>query len=187
VGNLREPAHNRKRANIIIVSKCPPELQPIDFRIYYKELKVFPFQELFFTTFTYQKLEPVFNPDEKYEHIRALKDVSVLVVTGIAHPKYLYNELEKAGARICKMPYRDHYSFKMADINKIEKRYANLDGDKKVILTTEKDAIRLRELNVEDSFKRLPVFYVPVTIYFQNNGEKLFKEVVSKYISRFYD
>lgn len=187
VGNLREPAHNRKRANIIIVTKCPPEIQPIDFRIYYKELKVFPFQELFFTTFTYQKLKPVFNPNEKYDNIKSLKGVSVLVVTGIAHPKYLYKELDRAGAKVVKMPFKDHHQFNKADINKITNKYLSLKGNKRAILTTEKDAIRLRELPVDDGFRSLPLFYVPITIYFQNQGEKQFKEVISKYIARFYD
>ena len=93
VGRLRERSHNKKRANCVIVTKCPFDMKPLDFRILQKELDLFPYQSLFFTTFRYLSLKPI-NHQGKVLSISTLRNKNVIVVTGIANPKPLYNELK---------------------------------------------------------------------------------------------
>lgn len=185
VGRLREPAQNKKRANIIIVTKCPPILNPIDFRIMLKELNLFPYQNLFFTTFTYNNLNPLFNNHLGLKHMNDLKGKTVLCVTGIANPKSLYVELENVGAKIEKMIFSDHHSYTQANINKIFNKFNTITDSQKVILCTEKDAVKFKTEFKESALVKVPFYYVPIKVKFLNDEEKKFKEIISKFVNRF--
>ncbi len=184
VGRLREPARNKHRANIVIITKCPVNMVPIDFRIMQKELNLFPYQRLFYTTLKYNGLIPVFKTQKPIiKSIDELKNFDVLIVTGIANPKPLYDKLEGVGAKITKLAFPDHHEFKPADTNKIVNSYLAINQKQKVIVCTEKDAVKLKADSISRKLLKLPIYSLPIEVTFLNNGEPVFKEVVEKYIA----
>jgi len=183
VGRLRESAHNSSRANIVILTKCPSDLNPIDFRILGKELNLFPYQTLFFSSFIYGKLVPVFRNSMKYKSISELKGVETIVVTGIANPENIYIELKNVGARITKVSFPDHHNFSIADLNKIYNTYLEIQHKKKIILCTEKDAVRFKTSQYREKLLDLPIYSLPIEVTFLNGEEDKFKEFIYNYIS----
>lgn len=182
VGRLREPAHNSNRANIVILTKCPDNLRPIDFRIMAKELNLFPYQKLFFTTFKYNGLAPLFGHHQKHKTVNDLEGVNVLIVTGIANPKPIYKKLEKVGAILTKLNFPDHYDFKSSDINKITNTFIGIKEKNKVVLCTEKDAVRFKTNNFSQKLTKLPIYSLPIEVEFLNNDEMNFKLEIENYI-----
>ena len=94
-GRLREQGYERRRANIILITKCPDRLKPIERRIIVKDLKLYPFQHLFFTKLIYGKPVPVFADINKripLEEMKAAKP-HILMVTGIAGPRLFKKHL----------------------------------------------------------------------------------------------
>ncbi len=174
VGRLREPARNRNRADIVIITKCPEELNPLDFRIMSKELNLFPYQGLYFTTFEYKALKPVFSDEHRLLQIDDLKGVVVILVTGIANPNPIYKKLEKANAVLKKMPFPDHHDFSHGDINKITSTFMAINEKNKIIICTEKDAVRFKSGSYTDELSKLPVYSLPVEVKFLNNEEEKF-------------
>ena len=161
-GRLRESASKSNRANIIIVTKCPEDLKPIDRRVIAKHLNLLPFQSIFFTNYKYLGLKSVFG----YEEIpNASKDTNILLVTGIANPQSLINHITKnISEKITHIEFADHHNFKKKDISKITEKFLSLPSDR-IIITTEKDAVRLRELDLTDEIKKA-ICYIPVEINF---------------------
>lgn len=184
MGRLREPSHNCSRANIIIVTKCPKYLQPIDFRIMQKELNLFPYQDLFFTTFKYNKLISVFSQGAGKE-LSELEGYTAMVVTGIANPKPLYDQLKEVGIKLVKQEFADHHAFTASDIHKITQKFMRISEQKKLIICTEKDATRFKDMLDYQDFVKLPIFYLPIDVEFLNNGEETFTCILSKYIGHY--
>ncbi|MCB2194264.1 MAG: tetraacyldisaccharide 4'-kinase [Bacteroidetes bacterium] len=184
LGNLREHAFEKRRANIIIVTKSPDNLQPIDRRMMYNEIKPFPFQHVFFTTFEYGALKPVFDPSEN-KNPSDFKDYEILLVTGIANPKPLKEHLaEKISKNIHVLEYSDHYNFKPSDFKRIEQKFDAIQSNRKIIITTEKDAMRLQKFsnianNLKDSF-----FYLPIQVKFLNNRTDNFNQQIIEYVRK---
>ncbi len=182
-GLLREPVKAKTRANAVIVTKCPEEILPIDFRIAEKHLDLYPYQQLFFTSFEYLKLKPLFSKELKEQDLSILnKEVSVLLVTGIASSKYLYNMLLSFGCKVEHLNYPDHYSYTKADVEKIDKAYNKLDSDKKIIIVTEKDAVKfinnkLQNKNLEESG-----YYLPIDVRFLQDKKADFDRIIRTYV-----
>jgi len=147
-GRLREQAYEKRRANIILITKSPREIKPIERRIIVKNLKLFPYQTLYFTTFDYGQLVPVF-PDGKIvsNDILDSENISILLITGVAYPKILSDYLRDKQKDVTHLNYPDHYVYKQKDILKIEDTFKAIKPESKIIITTEKDAVRLREFD----------------------------------------
>lgn len=184
VGRLREPAHNHSRAELIIVTKCSDAMQPIDFRIMRKELKLFPYQKLFFTSFKYKQLVSVFNK-RKVMNLSDLHGNTAMVVTGIANPKPIYTELKKAHVNVVKFEFADHHAFTSSDVQKIIKRFAEIKETNKVLICTEKDATRLKEMGSSVELTKLPLYCLPIQVSFLNGGETEFQEHIQTFIHRY--
>lgn len=183
-GDLREHAAEKRRAHIIIVTKSPKDLQPIERRMIYNEIKPFPYQHVFFTTFAYGGLKPVFNGVENINH-SDLQNSDILLVTGIANPKPLEKYIkEKISKKIIVLEYSDHYNFKESDFKRIEQKFSSIDSNNKIIITTEKDAMRLQKFsnianNLKDSF-----FYIPIQVKFLNNRTDNFNQQIIEYVRK---
>jgi tetraacyldisaccharide 4'-kinase len=184
-GNLREQASEKRRANIIIITKTPIELKPIDRRIIYSDLKAYPYQDVYFTTFDYGNLFPVFENTINEKLVNEIKDYHVLLVTGIANPKPLINYLTTfVGENIHLIQFPDHHQFDNNDIEQIEKKFNLLNAVKKVIITTEKDAMRLQIFsNIADNLKD-NWFYIPIKVVFQNNQTENFNKQIIEYVRK---
>lgn len=181
-GNLREFASNRERANIIIITKCPPKLKPIDERIITMELNVRPYQNLYFTTFKYGPLTPVFPEVVEKMSVDPFFGYAVLLVTGIANPVPLKEYLQHTIQEIVEMVFPDHHDYSQKDLEKITNQFTALPATKKIILTTEKDMIRIRcAENVPEIITKY-LYYIPLEVTFLNNGEKDFDQKILKYV-----
>jgi tetraacyldisaccharide 4'-kinase len=185
VGNLREPASAKSRANIVIVTKCSEKLKPIDYRLITKNLNLFPYQTLFFTTQAYEDLKPVFAFEELPDiPVSALKSYDhVLLVTGIATPQALQTKMFGLTQQLTGLSYPDHYDFKEKDIHTIEETFNGLKGDKKLIVVTEKDAMRLMAHNGISENIRRHLYYLPVKIRFVQKQESLFEKKITDHIN----
>ena len=140
-GRLREPLSGKNRADIVIVTKCPKELNPIDYRVLSKTMSLYPFQELFFTTLEYCDLVPVFEDvaDEKEIALTDIHNKNILLLTGIALPKQLELDLSQYAdtSRVQSLTFPDHHSFRPKDVMLINEAFALMEYPK-IIITTEK-------------------------------------------------
>lgn len=183
-GRLREPVHNISRAHVVIVTKCPTDLKPIDFRIIQKHLNLYPYQDLFFTGFDYADLQPVFGKGKSIATDDLKKYVSLLV-TGIANPEPMYHYFKSVDAVFEKMAFADHHDFSETEITQIINRFELMKDNEKLIVCTEKDAVRLRDAQGAEKLGNLPLYYLPVKVRFLNDCSQAFDSVVRKFIARF--
>lgn len=168
LGRLREPAKAIYRADMVVVTKCPPQLKAIEYRIFKNNLKLFPYQKLFFSRFNYTSLRPLF-PDIRKDapHMSWLgPDDTVLVLSGIANPKPLVRYLKGFKASIKVKVFPDHHNFNRKDLDAITKRFNELEGKQKIIVTTEKDAVRLINNPYFPHQLKPHIFYQPVDVTF---------------------
>lgn len=140
-GRLREPAGAARRAQAIIVTKCPPESRPA--------LKVLPGQKLFYSCICYGTPQSWKAPQSAYQNAASadtppsFAGQKVLLVTGIAHPEPLIRHVEACGAAaVDALSFPDHHAFTRRDAERINSRYA--EDTATCVLTTQKDATRLQ-------------------------------------------
>jgi len=188
-GELRESIKNIYRADIIIVSKCPDDITPIQRRIVQREIKKAPYQNLFFTSISYDNPLPVFNSDSDssllFSPDKSKKYLNVLLVTGIADPEPLAKYLNNKSREVKHLCFPDHHTYSKKDISRIEEAFRNLPPGEKIILTTEKDAVRLKEMfNIVPDELRAFFYYIPVRINFLNNNEKDFNNLIINYVGK---
>ncbi|MCB0461541.1 MAG: tetraacyldisaccharide 4'-kinase [Flavobacteriaceae bacterium] len=145
-GNLREPKSGAKRADLIIVTKCPENISVKEQEKIKDELKIKSHQQLFFSSISYAN-EII--SKEKGMDLEELKNKPFTLVTGIANPMPLVDYLNKKGFNFNHEAYKDHHDFTASDISKLEKM--------ELVLTTEKDYVRLK-----DALKGNNVFYLPI-------------------------
>ena len=145
LGRLRESAHEINRADKVIVTKCPDSLSPIDLRIVTKELDLMKFQKLYFSRYAYGELKPVFPDEAKFKvNIASFSERdSIFLLTGIAHPHYFVRHFRQYPCRKKVEHFPDHHDFSRSDIQKIAEKFKQMKGERKIIVTTEKDAVRL--------------------------------------------
>lgn len=186
-GNLRECESEVKRAHIVIVTKTPQNIKPIEKRIIIKDLKLFPYQFLYFTSLTYLAPVAVFKNASKqkisYEDIK--KDhIAVILMTGIANPKPLLQFLNKYTRKIEHVGFPDHHRFTIRDMDKITQRFYRLDSDHKIMITSEKDAMRLTEMKGIDKELKQSFYYVPVEVKFNDNDARRFNKDIVNYVGK---
>lgn len=166
LGRLRESSHQIHRADMVIVTKCPRQLNPLDYRLISKRLGLMPYQSLFFSRYAYEPLKPVFPHDKPY-HVElsmlTARD-TVLLVTGIAHPRGFIRHFRNYPFKTVVAHFPDHHDFTRSDMETLRKRFHSLTGERKIIITTEKDAVRMA-YNPYFPVRLKPyVFFVPITV-----------------------
>ena len=175
MGRLREGVGGKCRASIVIVSKTPKTITPIDRRIIIKKLKLQPWQKLFFTTVTYDNIINLAN--SKSTNNECLKDKDILLVTGIANPKPLKKYVEQYSKKVKLKAFPDHHNFKKSDIKDIVREFNDIKDTNKIIITTEKDAVRLMNLDLPKNIKN-KIYYIPIKIEFLFNRKDDFDKLV---------
>ena len=182
LGRLREPASNRDRANIIIVTKCPREIKPIDERIITKDLHIWPYQDLFFSRIKYGEMLPLF-PDKVKEKKMCLDaDTGILLLTAIANPKSLRDKLLQTTKSVVSAEYPDHYPFTLKDMEKVAGQLEAMSAEKKLIVTTEKDTFRILEIEDLPDTIAENLYYIPIEIRFINQTDNDFDKKIMKYV-----
>lgn len=181
-GRLRESAYNKRRATIIIVTKCPSTLQPIDERIITKELDIRPYQNLYFSRIEYGALKPVFPGANNSDPVVITEGIAILLVTGIANPTPLNEYLRHSSHHIEPMIFADHYRYTTKDLDRINAKFNALTSNQKIIITTEKDMVRFRDFaKVPESLSQ-SMFYIPLKISFLNNAGEEFDKKILNYV-----
>ena len=184
-GRLREPLKGKDRADIVIVTKCPADLKPMEFRVITKAMGLFPYQQLFFTMMQYGDLQPVFNM-ERPDTPTTIDDLSsrhVLLLSGIASPQQLTDDLSQVVTHLTPLTFSDHHDFSRKDVQRINDMFAAMPSPK-CIVTTEKDAARLVALNGLDSTVRQNIYSLPVRIRFMLDQEEKFNENIIGYVRK---
>jgi len=184
-GRLREPSSSRFRANIVILTKCPDNIRPIDQRLLTMKLELKAYQTLFFTRFVYSKPVAVFEKEAEdwYEAEGSVKKTALLV-TGIAQPKPFAEYAKRVVSVFDHLIYADHYQFEDKDYSAIVSKFEQMIGSQKVILTTEKDAARLRAaVHLPIDLKKA-LYYIPIQVEFLDNGKANFDQQVLSYITK---
>lgn len=190
-GLLREPAVNRNRSNIILVTKSPERIKPIELREYVNKLGLCMGQHLYFTTIKYGNMVPVY-PDVSAKKLQWFKEHigAVLIVAGIVNPRALRQFARSINTNISEIYYPDHHRYRPKNIDRITELYHELKEEPKLkeerkevlVLTTEKDAMRFREHMPEQSVR--DYFYaVRIHVHFLNNDKDEFDQQIKSYVS----
>jgi tetraacyldisaccharide 4'-kinase len=180
-GRLREPQEGKGRADIVIITKCPAELKPIDYRVIKNAMGLFPYQALFFTTIDYGNLQPLFGNGEKEKE--SMKDQNVLLLTGIASPKLMEEDLTAMGARITPLSYPDHHRFSKKDFRRINEAFDAMPSPK-MIVTTEKDAVRLQHAEGLSDEVRQHIYQLPIRVKFMLEQAEEFNKKITGYVRK---
>jgi tetraacyldisaccharide 4'-kinase len=164
------------------VTKCPDSLKPIDQKKVYEELKISPKQNLYFSKLYYGELTPVFS--DNAEKVSLTPDNKVFAIAGIANPKPFFSHLESKYVVNETIALPDHFHFTEKKIRAIFDSFSQIKTEKKIIITTEKDASRLR------GFSNLPIeikkffYYIPIEIEFLDHLEEDFNKKIKAYVRK---
>ena len=183
-GRLREPVRAKDRADIVIVTKCPKDLNPMEFRVITKAMRLYPYQQLFFSSHDYDAPKAVF-PEmakpEKMDGLDALTGQNILLLTGIASPEQLMHDLQELKSQITPLTYGDHHNFSKKDVANINSTFASM-SEPKVILTTEKDATRLMAAEGLSDEVKSKLYVLPMRIVIMQNQEEEFTNKILGYV-----
>lgn len=185
-GRLREPASGKHRANIVIITKCPDNIKPMEYRILSKQLDLYPYQQLYFSTLKYKKLIPVF-PEyniQEYPLSYLTPENHILLFTGVATPNQILQDLRKYTPHIEALIFNDHHFFKKRDVDLLKHKFDNINNTKKLILTTEKDATRLLSLSYLDKTIKKNIYMLPIEIEFLQNQQDIFNQYITDYVRK---
>lgn len=180
-GRLRESPSNISRADIVVVTKCPEQIKPIDFKIFEKDLGLIPEQGLFFSHYVYEHPRAVFGGQSIRLNELTTND-SILAVTGIAKPKAFVRYIKSFDAKVTTSSFDDHHNYTRHDLETIAEKYRAMPGARKYILTTEKDAVRLFNNPYFPKALKAALFYIPIHVEFirssSGNSNSLHDEVL---------
>lgn len=177
-GRLREPLNGKQRADIVIITKCPRDLKPMEFRILTKAMDLFPYQQLFFTTIDYGTPQALFS-----DKTTSLNKYNVLLVTGIASPEQMENDMKHKCRSLTSLAFEDHHLFNTKDEQRINNAFERLPSPK-IIVTTEKDSTRLVNLNGLTTEIRDAIFVLPIKVKFMLNQGELFNNKIISYVRK---
>jgi len=182
-GRLREPLTGKNRADIVIITKCPKDLKPMEYRVITKAMDLYPYQQIFFTTLEYGALTPLFKEEAPTVNLDKLKDHNVLLLTGIASPRQMKEDLTPIVSKLSMLSFPDHHAFSQKDIEQISSEFACLPSPK-CIITTEKDAARIiGQKGLSEEIKK-NIYILPVRIKFMLNQEEKFNENIIGYVRK---
>ena len=178
-GRLREQLTAKNRAHVVIVTKCPANMTPMEFRVIQQALDLKPFQHLFFTTFHYGHPYRLFN-ETPGQAESITPETHVILLTGIASPQQMQMDLRKMTRHITPITFADHHAFSPSDISRLEEAFTALQGSKRLIVTTEKDAARLRLIKNLSPILRRHIVVLPIEVQFLRGEEDAFRQVIAE-------
>lgn len=178
-GTLRDVREASKRADIIVVSKAPTNLDEDQKAEIIKQLKPLPHQEVFFSSLEYEPLKAInAKADELYlEQVKA-----TMLFCGIANPKPLINELSSHYQQLEAVTFSDHHTYTDSEINTLIKRFEQIPSDRKIMVTTEKDFARLINSPYLCKFESVPLFVVPISISIHQ--QEKFDKIILDYVRK---
>jgi len=187
LGTLREQTNGKWRADIIIMSKTPDRTTPIELRNVIKDIKPLPHQYVFFSYLKYGELYAVNNHSQKMSAEKELFKYHVMLITGIANPNPLVTYIREYANEVYHFPFNDHHEFIPKELEDIQRYFEKLERSDKIIITTEKDYMRLRNKQVWPIVQRMNIYVLPIEISFKDKQEE-FNQIILKYArtNKFY-
>ena len=184
-GRMREPLKGKNRADIVIVTKCPKDLKPMEYRVITKAMDLFPYQQLFFTTLEYGELKPIFElpSSNLLSQISNLESYNVLLLTGIASPRQMVEDLKPLVKDLKPLSFSDHHDFSPKDVECINSTFEAMPSPK-CIITTEKDAARLVGISTLSQEVKKNIYSLPVRIKFMLEQEDKFNDNILGYVRK---
>ncbi len=176
-GNLREPRSGSARADMVIVTKCPEKLSEQEQDAFHRAI---PGKVIFFSSIRYGKLI-----DLKDDTERALPkgDCKTLLLTGIADNEPLKHYLRQHSSALEVLEFPDHHDYSEADLIKLRQVFESMSEKNNIIVTTEKDAMRLRQPENLNLLQNLPIYYVPIHIEFKGDDSSEFHKLIHRYVN----
>ena len=179
-GRLREPMSGLRRADIIVVTKCPDNLSEEEKGIARDVIRQHAEKPVFFSRMVYPDLEPVFCGDSRMlDSVDA--STNVLIVSGIAHPQPLVTEVCRRTTLVKHLAYADHHDFSAADIQRINSAFAALPTPR-LLITTEKDAARLTSIKGLSDEVRQATWQLPICV--DIDDQEGFDKLITDYLNK---
>ena len=182
-GRLREPLSGKNRADIVIVTKCPKGLKPMEYRVITKAMNLYPYQKLFFTSIDYGALQPLFGKAKNSPALHSLKNHHVMLLTGIASPQQMTHDLQPLIPQLTALAFADHHAFNRKDVRLINATFEALPAPK-LIITTEKDATRLKLTEGLSDEVRKALYVLPINICFLQEQAEQFNHQIIDYVHK---
>ncbi|HLN56077.1 MAG TPA: tetraacyldisaccharide 4'-kinase [Bacteroidales bacterium] len=185
-GSLRESRNNIRRADVILITKTPPDISPIGRRLVVTNAGKLPYQNLYFTAIKYLKPKPVFdNAENRYDlEWNSFSANGAVLVTGIANTSPLEEHIKRFFSTVVHLGFSDHHDFTNDDLSRISGAWNELKTPVRYIITTEKDAMRLRNFTDLPEDIKAAFYYIPIGIEFLNNDKNEFEKLIIDYVRR---
>ena len=186
-GYLRESKKGIERADIIIISKTPDKTTAVEIRNLIKDLKPLAHQQLFFSWLKYGELRGFQNPLDTIDTLNDLFRYRIVAFTGIGNPNPMITYLKEYASEVKHISYPDHHQFTIQDIADVRTQLDAIEGGNKIVVTTEKDAMRLRGSDLQDIANTLPLYVLPIEVDFKDKTQE-FNETIINYVrtNKFY-
>jgi tetraacyldisaccharide 4'-kinase len=178
---LRESADGKERANMVIVTKCPENMSPMQYRIVAEALKLRPYQRLFFSSFKYGRMVNLATHEIRSRH--EMSKNHVLLLTGIGCPRQMEMDMNSSFASVECMDFHDHHYYDKNDLQNALNRLKALPHPH-IIVTTEKDATKLMDICelYEEITKH--IWVLPIRTKILQEKERLFNEKITGYVQK---
>jgi len=181
-GRLREWRSAYRRANIIIISKCPAQITEAEKNTFIQDIEPLSYQHIYFSYYRYDQPYFILKPNYRFQ---LTSDLDVVLISAIARTDYLIEYLETKVNSIQALEYEDHHYFTKFDVSQLKNTYNKIDSTKKIILTTEKDAMRLELHHQFIVDNKLPVYVLPVNVAFHFNEGEQFDNDIKQFLLNF--
>lgn len=187
-GRLREPLSAAKRADHQIITRTPEFFSPMEKRIIREEVQKFADQDIFFTYMHYGDLH---SPADEGKasmfgmEYYAERGYHVMLFAGIAKPVPLEEKLRKLfGDRVHTHFFSDHHDYTASDLEKMLAAYRDIPSEDKILITTEKDAMRLVRPDLSSLWQQLPLFYLSIEARFHHDDQEKFLQMLRDYLRK---
>lgn len=179
-GTLREYRCGARRADIIVVTRCPQTLTEAEREELTKEINPAKHQQIYFSYLKYGN--PVKFSDTNFDG-NINHENSVLLFSGIANIKPFERYLREKYFSLTSVQFSDHHQYSLKDLQFIRKKFNTFAAGNKIIVTTEKDAMRIESPEQKEILNNLPVFYVPLFVEFFEKDKKMFNQKITDYVA----
>jgi tetraacyldisaccharide 4'-kinase len=182
-GDLREPFSGYKRAQKILITKCPEIINVADQKRIQQHFSDFEPSRIAYSSIRYGDLKPLYESATRQDWTLNSQSTTVFLLSGIANSKPLVNYLKDKFYSVISHEYADHHKFSATDIQRLKTAFEEHPATEKLIVTTEKDAQRLLDASIKDLLLNLPVFFLPIAVKIQEKDETPFNQEILAYVS----
>ncbi len=179
LGQLRESNNNTDRADIIIITKCPDDIMPVDRLAIRSQINPFPFQKLLFSKISYCTPSPIYNTQIETQ----FTNKHIIAVSGLAQDNSYIKHLQSINKSLSRFNFPDHHNYTHKDVKRIEKEISRLGDKEYIIVITEKDKAKFDALQLPASINE-HIFTIGIKIEFLFNEEETFTNAIHTLTSK---